>query len=128
MTHSEAISTVAAFLHRRYSDESLAHILAHAESGRLAYYSCCCLIGIPTANHALRGMLYLECGPGRYDHYTKVKAMWSDAHNAEFAYFRLAETDAARRQILIPLILAEMERRSHERIYAGDAAEVHGGA
>ena len=128
MTHSECVSTVAAFLHRRYSDENLAHALAHAECGRLAYYSCCCLIGIPTADHPLRGMLYLENGPGRYNHYTKVKAMWNDAHQAEFAYFRLADTDTERRQILIPLIYAEMERRDHERIHAGDAAEVHGGA
>jgi hypothetical protein len=41
--------------------------------------------------------------------------MWNDAHQAEFAYFRLADTDTERREILIPLILAEMERRSHER-------------
>ena len=40
-----------------YTDEKLAALLAPAEDGKLSYVSCCCLIGVPTAGHALRGVV-----------------------------------------------------------------------
>ena len=51
---------IANFLRRpedggAYTDHQLAALLAHAEDGKLVHYSCCCLIGIPTADHALKG-------------------------------------------------------------------------
>ncbi|MCI0526562.1 MAG: hypothetical protein L0Y56_03795, partial [Nitrospira sp.] len=44
-----------AYMQQHYSDEKLAALLAHARDGKLAYHSCCCFIGIATADHALRG-------------------------------------------------------------------------
>jgi hypothetical protein len=91
-----------------YSDERLAWLLAHARSGRLAFVSCCCFIGIATADHALKGetghLYYLE------RHYRDAKWL-PGATVAESAYALLAEDDAQRIRRLIPMIKAEMRRR-----------------
>lgn len=118
---NEAI--ISEFLRTAYTDEKLAALLAHAEDGKLSWHSCCCLRGIPTANHALRGMnvegaAYLPENHGdpivKSPLYTK----------ADTAYFNLAgplgwtdtrTADAHRRTKLIPLIKAEMKRREAER-------------
>jgi hypothetical protein len=39
---------------KKYSDERLAALLAHAQSGRLHFQSCCCFIGSINATHPLR--------------------------------------------------------------------------
>lgn len=109
MTNEEVVSN---FLRTAYTDDKLAALLAHAEDGKLAFESCCCLIGIPTAHHALQ--------PHR-------EGIWEEPHLelarlevagrvAESAFERLAKTDRARRTKLIPLIRAEMARREAERI------------
>jgi len=105
---------ISRFLERNYSDEQLAALLAHAESDRLSYNSCCCLVGISAATHALRG-------EHEYDfdgdaHLERGRQLpW--AKEAEFE-FALLGPDGTRRRILIPLVLAEMERR--ERKKSGD--------
>lgn len=40
------------FMQKHYTDERLAQLLAHAQDGKLSYWSCCCFIGIPTAVHS----------------------------------------------------------------------------
>jgi hypothetical protein len=35
-----------AFMQQHYTDERLAMLLAHAESGKLSFTSCCCFIGV----------------------------------------------------------------------------------
>jgi hypothetical protein len=102
---------ISRFLKGNYSDEQLAALLAHAESGRLSYNSCCCLVGIPLATHALRseheydfdGEAHLERGR---------ELPW--AKEAEFE-FALLGPDRTRRRILMSLVLAEMERRKRKK-------------
>lgn len=95
-----------------WTDEKLCALLAHAES-KLAFKSCCCLIGTATADHALRGA---------NDEYTRSHYMEAidlpKALEAEIAYKYLTDywNDGARRRILRPIIRAELKRREHLRI------------
>lgn len=54
MILKEAKGHIRAFMRNHYTDERLAMLLAHARDGKLAYVTCCCFVGIPTADHALR--------------------------------------------------------------------------
>jgi hypothetical protein len=113
--------TIRAFMREHYTDERLAMLLAHAQSGRLAYMSCCCFIGIPTADHALQG----ESG-GIYSttrHYIRA-AILPLAREAESAYCNLAECEGDQQRIrrLIPIIKAEMRRRERLRITQDSAS------
>lgn len=105
-----------------YSDQQLASLLAHARDGKLAFDSCCCFIGQPTADHALRSD-FRVCDEGS-PHYMAAKSLLG-ANTAELAYMFLsgeftediheASLDAKRRRILIPMVLAEMRRRAAVR-------------
>jgi hypothetical protein len=109
-----------------YADENLAALLAHAEEGRLSFVSCCCLTGIPTADHALVGK-QIPVG----DHFEEALRVLPNAGeaNAAFALFFDDPTptgegwDAQRRAKLIPLIKAEFERRARLRAEV-EAAEL----
>lgn len=109
------------FLETAYTDEKLAALLAHAEDGELAYSSCCCLIGIPGAQHRLMGA-------GEYcadiaPHVDAVRYAVPFADAAETEFIELGKdsrpgfppNDALRRERLIPLILAEQSRRASLR-------------
>lgn len=104
-----------------YTDEKLAALLAHAEDGKLTHHSCCCLAGIPTADHALRGRDELgnpmSWTHGAYQPETAVKKTASLAFNflAGDDVMGSAERDADRRAKLIPLIREEMKRRESLR-------------
>jgi hypothetical protein len=92
------------------SSEQLATLRAHCEDGKLAYYSCCCLIGAPNADHALTGVGEY-CG-NQYEAPAHIVA----ARELPFARlaedeFRLLGSDEERRAILLPLIFAEQESR-----------------
>ncbi len=97
---------------KNYTDEKLAALLAHAQDGKLAYVSCCCFIGIPTADHPLKGVEWNYNGT----HYTKAAETMGTM--AGLAYSGLsndidyAEKEISRRRILIPMIRAEMKRRA----------------
>jgi hypothetical protein len=104
------------FLATAYSDEQLAALLAHAQDGKLSYRSCCCLIGVVTADHALKGE-YPKVFAGWADgasihHIFEARNQWEFAPQAESEFARLGRDDAERRERLIPLIYAEMERRT----------------
>lgn len=120
---NEAI--ISEFLKTAYTDEKLAALLAHAEDGRLSHYSCCCLAGVPSATHALRGRDETPLGAtswthGAYHPETNQKRAASGAFN-QLAYDAPEgrpseqEQDAIRRTKLIPLIKAEMARREQGR-------------
>lgn len=106
-----------------YTDEKLASLLAHAEDGKLAFQSCCCLIGIPTADHALRGEVP-PFEPGEEPHYQFAKSL-PNAESVEmaFLFLCLSEDDSCFRAFsvermqarLIPLIRSEMQRRESSR-------------
>ncbi len=112
-----------------WTDEKLCQLLAHAES-KLSFNSCCCLIGVATADHALRGATH----NWRADHYHKATNL-PLALEAQHAFFHLPNSplsmqpsdDATRNRILRPIIKAELRRRelarktnieSEEPIYA----------
>jgi hypothetical protein len=120
----EAKQGVRTFLREHYTDERLAMLLAHAQDGKLSYVSCCCFVGIVTANHALRDITQ-DMG----DHYDEAKKL-PGAEKAELAYLELwnskaypeanrrscAVSDEIRRRTLIPIVKAEIRRR--ERLAA----------
>ncbi len=117
----EKKTAIRAFMQRNYTDERLAQLLAHARDGKLAYFSCCCFIGVATADHALRGdfgdpFAGFET-PGDNPHYPAAKQL-PGAIAAEFAFQSLSTCDyddSMRRRILIPIIRAEMRRREKIR-------------
>lgn len=95
-----------------YTDAKLVELLDHARAGKLAFLSCCCFIGIPTATHELQeeNMLVLPDVP--IDHYYKAENL-PGSKAAEKSYHGLAiGDDPLRRRILIPMVLAEIRRRA----------------
>jgi len=107
MTNEEIISD---FMQKHYSDERVAQLLEWAEDGGLAYGTCCCFIGLATADHSfMRVSEYTEqtfVSP----HYDRALGL-SGADAAEGSFYGLGKDDAERRSNLIPLIRAEMSRR-----------------
>lgn len=112
--HKQAIR---AFMQANYSDERLAMLLAHAQEGKLAFDSCCCFIGIPSAPHALASNG--ERAQPEPTHHRVYGNLLRGAREAEkaFNYLGVGKSwsyslmDAKRRRILIPMIRAEMRRR-----------------
>lgn len=107
---------IRAFMQAHYTDERLAQLLCHAKDGKLAYNSCCCFIGIPTANHPLQPAYKQQledvggfvCGT--------IHSRWSRLHlmgaaMAEKAFQNIGFGDESMRRILIPMVRAEMKRR-----------------
>lgn len=98
------------FLQTAYTDEKLAALLAHAQDGKLAWFSCCCLVGAANATHALRGQGMLDGG-----HYSALSS--KDTMAVELEFLSIGN-DEKRRAVIIPLILAEMDRRDSLEIPA----------
>ncbi|GEM_PF-1119950 len=108
---------VRQFLRTSYSDERLSWLLAHAQSGKLAYQSCCCLIGVATADHSLCGKVDLSQSTPR--HY-ELARMLPGAKETEMAFWELGyvggsrlhkSSDELRRRRLIPMIRAVIRAR-----------------
>jgi hypothetical protein len=121
------------FMQAHYTDERLAMLLAHAQEGKLLFASCCCFIGVATADHTLSTISNSELFEAMYGdsypayernplpfqrivrHYDKTAKSLPGALEAEMAYMKLGGDgldDAVRRRILIPMIKAEMKRRA----------------
>lgn len=108
------------FLRTAYTDERLAWLLAHARSGRLVYNSCCCLVGVVTADHPLQGKVPVR--ELATSHYALAKT-FVGASSAERAYqdlgyigkARVPSADEVRRRRLVPLVKAEIWRRERAR-------------
>ena len=113
--------TIRVFLRTAYTDERLTWLLAHARSGKLAYQSCCCLVGLPTSDHVLAGKMSSK-EISKSHHYWVAKAFLG-ASEAEWAYYRLGligrpgreVSDELRRRRLIPMAQAEIERRARRK-------------
>ena len=125
MTHQqERKRAIRAFMQAHYTDEKLAQLLAHAQDGKLDYSSCCCFIGVATANHTLGTGDDFGSDRGGMGHYIEAKRL-SGAALAEKAFAYLWESNywdsknrecrtlrQRRNAILIPMIRAEQKRRS----------------
>lgn len=111
------------WMRENYTDAKLVELLDHARSGQLAFYSCCCFIGIPTADHELRPSSAVGAEHARQPHYA-MAARLPYAADAEEAYRLLSpyvnagspldyyrNSDPLRRARIIPMILAEIRRR-----------------
>lgn len=107
--------TIRQYLRVRYTDERAAWLLEHARQGKLAYMSCCCFIGIPSADHALRGTWSDDRSLGRDDeHYLNaIKSVGAELAQKAFRF--LGTNDEGRRRILIPIVKAELRRRDRAR-------------
>jgi hypothetical protein len=108
---------VRSFLRTAYTDERLTWLLAHARNGQLSYRSCCCLVGVATADHPLRGKV--PAGELDHPHYALAKTFLG-APEAELAYYYmghigrhglLSSPDRLRRRRLIPMVRSELRRR-----------------
>jgi hypothetical protein len=115
MTNEQTLSN---FMRLHYSDIALAALLAHAEDGKLFFDSCCCFIGIPLAIAAgavLHGRCGAEddCNGPQWANRARLAMPSADA--AEDAFLELGVFDDRRRELIIPLIHAEMERRERSR-------------
>jgi hypothetical protein len=108
-----------------FSDERLAALLAHAQDAKLAFYSCCCLVGSATADHALQPRRkYWGEREQREPHYVRAlelpgsdEAEWAFGHGllAGARVWNEAARDALRRRRIIPILKAELRRRQHIR-------------
>lgn len=109
---------IRTFLRGSYGDEHLAMLLAHMRDGKFAYESCCCFVGVVTADHALRG---LTKDYRLSKHYTDARFL-PHADTAEAGVWALGFVDAERveldmgddplrRRRLISLVKAEMRYR-----------------
>ncbi len=119
-------ANIVKFLQTAYTDEHLAALLAHAQAEpgedparKLSFFSCCCFIGVPNAPHALRGYVP-EFAQGRVlpagsTHHQSVRLSSKLAADAEEEFFFLGNTDAERRERLVPLIEDEIVRREQAR-------------
>jgi hypothetical protein len=109
--------SIRAFMQAHYTDERLAQLLCHARDGKLVFWSCCCFIGIPTADHAIGSC---EEHPGLVEHYKLARTL-RGANEAERAFMNLMgqqrwiDEGNSRRRLLIPMIRAEMKRREKLR-------------
>ena len=118
MTIKELKKPLRAFL-KQYPDQKLAELLAHAQDGKLAYYSCCCFTGAINAPHALQTDDYYGCGK-EVEHLFEARKI-PGAKLAETAYasLRMVSTcespDEVRRRLIIPLIKSEMKQREWAR-------------
>ncbi|HEX3156761.1 MAG TPA: hypothetical protein VHV32_19185 [Candidatus Angelobacter sp.] len=102
---------IVKFLQTAYTDEKLAALLAHAQDGKLSYRSCCCLVGLASAEHPFKQIDEFAVEE-HFSHPLDFGRHESpDAWAISDAYCVLGKDDAERRERLIPLILAEMERR-----------------
>lgn len=109
------------YLRTAYTDERLAWLLAHARGGKLTYQSCCCLIGVATADHALQTQTDVNLAASGHYHLARK---FAGAREAEQAYWELGyrgearsvlSNDELRRRRLIPMILSEMRQREQAR-------------
>ena len=105
---------ISRFLREQYSDERLAALLAHAQDGKLVYSSCCCLVGASNADHPLTD----EARPEGLCHYDyAIRMAYAPEAEDEFRRMGFDEesglySDEFRRERLIPIMIAEQERRA----------------
>lgn len=109
----------------QWSTERLCMLLAHAESGKLAYRSCCCLVGAQTASHALRGRCSSSID-GSWKDWGHLKAArklpGASAAESAFCVIGNRGDDEERRRIVIPIIRNELARRETLALQAANAA------
>ena len=127
MEFREAKQVIRDFMRTHYTDERLAMLLAHAQNGQLAFNSCCCFVGVTSAQHKLIstwpvfvGGVYVSHGGPTYtgiaggrEASIAYRCLMHGTQTGSFA--GLDRNDPQRQRILIPMIKAEMRRREKLR-------------
>jgi len=114
----ERKQVIRKFMRENYSDDRLAQLLAHAQEGKLNYFSCCCFVGVHDAKHALRTRKDTDWEGHEVAIFSPCKREASTAYGqlvpleGEKVIQTSDASDLPRRRILIPMIKAEMKRRS----------------
>lgn len=103
------------FMREKYSDANLVRLLTHAREGKLQDASCCCFIGITTAPEHIHEGTLADMPRDHIGHYSAA-ALNVGGMIADGAYATISGVDEVRRRILIPMILAEIKRRSKEEV------------
>lgn len=114
-----ATGNIVQFLQNVPTDAELVAILAHAEDNKLAYGCCTCLISSPGAPHVLVGdAWYCE---GAEEHLKQARIQpFAEAAEKEFLWLGdpgggLPYNNEMRRERVIPLLRAEIQRREQSR-------------
>lgn len=120
------VKPIMSFMAQHYTDERLAMLRAHAEDGKLQFASCCCFIGVATADHALAGYT----SDWEQPHFLVARAL-DKGIGAEWTAGRLryvkraaGVSNATMRAYLLPLILWEQRRRDRLHAAQQEAVEV----
>lgn len=106
------------YMRQNYNDLQLVALLDHAGSGQLSYFSCTCFIGLPPAVEAgaeLHGKSCMGSLSCKRTYASEARRDIPEANAAEDAFFALGASEEERRAKLIPLIRAEIDRRSRLR-------------
>lgn len=108
------------FLRAAYTEANLIRLLDHARSGVLSYASCCCLAGLPTADHDA-GILMGRLTAVNFAAIPHLRKGWNlpSGHKADSAFAAILNhrkatfqhPDPLRQRLIIPLILSEIRRR-----------------
>ncbi|MGH9378213.1 MAG: hypothetical protein ACRD1I_05380 [Terriglobia bacterium] len=117
------------YLRTAYSDERLVWLLAHARAGKLMYRSCCCFVGVATADHSLQVKADVNLPLAAHYHLARrfvgareaEQAFWESGYRGESR--SVESSDDIRRRRLIPMILSEMRQRARARATGGQLME-----
>jgi len=101
----DEMNAIAEFL-KTFPDDRVAALLFHARDGKLNYESCCCLIGSLNAPHPLQE----KYGDDDY-HAVRLRESSPLAAAAEQEFRMLSHCNKGRRELVIPMIEAEINRR-----------------
>lgn len=116
---------IRAFVGRYYTTDMLINVIDNVRAGIFTFSSCCCLIGVVTANHPLAAKMPDRLRDVLNSHYQKARAL-PFARAAEDAYFSMGypncedfeedfrDNSALRNRRLLPILLAELRVRSHQ--------------
>lgn len=119
---------VRAFVNRYYTTDTLIEVIGHVRNGTFTFSSCCCLIGVVTADHPLvqddRNLALTGPTNVLAEHYLRAREL-PFARAAEDAYYLfgyatipmedsdfLEDSLTLRNRRLLPILLAELKRRN----------------
>ena len=121
MKLKQAKLAIRNYFQTAYSDDALAELLDYARAGKLRFYSCCCIAGFPLRPSGLKP---LELDEPMNFHRSGFHSLGlSENPSVEFvsnAFHRLGDDDDVRCRRIIPMIKAEIRRRTRNETMSPD--------